>query len=59
MKKQWPRIFVRVVAMVLAALALCIVALLIALRPYSARADAEQYSVFSDYLDPWFTGESH
>ena len=59
MKKQWPRTLVRTVTMLLAAVALCIVAFLIALRPYSALADAEQYSVFSDYLDPWFTGESH
>jgi hypothetical protein len=43
----------------LALLLLVILVLVIVFRAESPRADAEQYRVFSDYLEQGLTGESH
>ncbi len=51
-------LFARKVAC-LALVLLAIPVVVIVLRAESARADAEQYRVFSDYLEQGLTGESH
>jgi len=53
------RVLARRAAIALAVVFLLLLALLVALRPNSARADEEQYLVLSDYLSQGLTGESH
>jgi hypothetical protein len=53
------RVLARRAPIALAVLFLLLLALLVALRPNSARADEEQYLVLSDYLSQGLTGESH
>jgi hypothetical protein len=53
------RILARRAAIALAVVFFLFLALLVALRPNSAREDAEQYLVLSDYLSQGLTGESH
>lgn len=59
LRTKWVRVFARRAAILLATIFLSFLALLVELRPNSAREDEEQYLVFSDYLSQGLTGESH
>lgn len=59
LRTQRLRVLARRVSIALAVLFFSLLAVLVELRPNSARADAEQYLVFSDYLSQGLTGESH
>lgn len=53
------QILARRAVITLTAIFLSFLALLVELRPNSAREDAEQYLVLSDYLSQGLTGDSH